>query len=112
MSKIAFIGDRDSVWGFRAFGISARPVTGDENAREVFAATVKEGVSIIFVTEDVYEACSEQITEYRDQALPTVTVLPNVKGSRGLAATEIRDAVSAAVGADILTDSGKGPSGG
>jgi len=107
MSKIAFIGDRDSVWGFQAFGISARPVTGDDHAREVFAEAVKEGTSIIFVTEDVYEACSEQIGKYRDQALPTVTVLPNVKGSRGLAATEIREAVSAAVGADILTDSGK-----
>ncbi len=108
MSKIAFIGDRDSVWGFAAFGISARPVTDDEHAREVLAATVREGTSIIFVTEDVYEACSEQIAEYRDLALPTITVLPNVKGSRGVAATEIREAVSAAVGADILTDTNKG----
>jgi len=107
MSKIAFIGDRDSVWGFRAFGIESLPITSDEEAREVFAATVKTGTSIIFVTEDVYEACSEQIAEYRDQALPTVTVLPNVKGSRHLAATEIREAVGAAVGADILTDSSK-----
>ncbi len=107
MSKIAFIGDRDSVWGFRAFGIKALPVTSDEHACEVLAATVRDGTSIIFVTEDVYEACAEQITEYRDQALPTITVLPNVQGSRGLAATEIREAVSAAVGADILTDSSK-----
>ena len=102
MSDIAFIGDRDTVWGFRAFGIRAVPVAGAEEAREALASTVAERTAIIFVTEDVYEACSEQIAEYRDQALPTVTVLPNVRGSRGIAAAEIHAAVSAAVGADIF----------
>ena len=106
MSKIAFIGDRDSVWGFRAFGIAAIPVADADGARDAFAAAVREGYAIIFVTEDVYEACSEQILEYRDQAIPTVTLLPNVRGSRGLAADEIHQAVSAAIGADILADSG------
>ncbi len=104
MSKIAFIGDRDSVWGFRAFGIDGVPVAGDEEAREAFAAAVRSGHAIIFVTEDVYEACADLIGEYRDLPLPTVTVLPNTRGSRGLAATGIHQAVSAAVGADILGD--------
>jgi V/A-type H+-transporting ATPase subunit F len=107
MSKIAFIGDRDSVWGFRAFGIAALPVADAGEARETLAAAVKKGYAIIFVTEDVYEACSEQIGEYRDLPIPTVTVLPNVRGSRGLAAAEIHQAVSAAIGADILADSEK-----
>lgn len=106
MSRIAFIGDRDSVWAFKAFGIDTLPAADAESAREAFARAVREGYAIIFVTEDVYEACSEQIAEYRDFALPTVTVLPSVRGSRGLAATEIHQAVSAAVGADILSESG------
>ncbi len=108
MSRIAFIGDRDSVWGFRAFGITARPVSSAEEAGEALAEVVRDGHTVVFVTEDVYEACSDEIVRYRDQALPTVTVLPSVTGSRGLAATQIRDAVSAAVGADILTAAMKG----
>jgi V/A-type H+-transporting ATPase subunit F len=104
MSDIAFIGDRDSVWGFAAFGMSVRAVSGGEEARAAFDEIVGEGPSIVFVTEDVYEACADQIAKYRDQPLPTVTVLPSVTGSRGLAAAEIHDAVSAAVGADILGD--------
>lgn len=108
MSKIAFIGDRDSVWGFRAFGIDVFPAADAEESRAAFETAVKGRHSIIFVTEDAYEACSEQIGKYRDMALPTVTVLPSVTGSRGLAATEIHQAVSAAVGADIL---GEGESG-
>ncbi len=102
MAEIAFIGDRDSVWGFAAFGIAVKAVSGADEARTAFDQTVREGTSVIFVTEDVHEACAEQIGKLKDQALPTVTVLPGVTGSRGLAAAEIHAAVSAAVGADIL----------
>ena len=107
MSRIAFIGDRDSVWGFKAFGIAVFPVAGADEAVAAFSAAVEGAHAIIFVTEDVYEACAEQVAQYRDLALPTVTVLPSVRGSRGLAATEIHEAVSAAIGADILGDSGE-----
>lgn len=102
MADIAFIGDRDSVWGFAAFGISVKAVSGGDEARTAFEETVHEGTSVIFVTEDVHEACAEQIGELRDRALPTVTVLPGVTGTRGLAVAQIRAAVSSAVGADIF----------
>jgi vacuolar-type H+-ATPase subunit F/Vma7 len=82
-------------------------VSDQEQAREAFSVAMKEGYAIVFVTEDVYEACAAQIAERRDQALPTVTVLPGIRGSRGLAATEIHRAVSAAVGADILGTGGR-----
>lgn len=107
MSKIAFIGDRDSVWGFRAFGVAVFPVSGPEEAGAALTAAVDGAHAVIFVTEDVYEACSVQVAKYRDLALPTITVLPSVTGSRGLAAAEIHQAVSAAIGADILAESGE-----
>jgi V/A-type H+-transporting ATPase subunit F len=104
MSKIAFIGDRDSVWGFRALGMTALPVAGAEEAKRALGEAVRGGHAIVFVTEDVYEVCSEEISVYRDQALPAITVLPGVTGSRNLIAGEIHRAVSAAVGADILAE--------
>jgi V/A-type H+-transporting ATPase subunit F len=107
MSDIAFIGDRDSVWGFAAFGMTVRPVVDADESRAAFDDVVAQGASVVFVTEDVYDACADQIERYRDQPLPTVTVLPSVKGSRGVAAAEIQEAVSAAVGADILGDASK-----
>jgi len=108
MAEIAFIGDRDSVWGFAAFGAGVEFAADADEARAAFDKTVRAGTPVIFVTEDVYEACEEQIHSLRDQALPTVTVLPGVTGSRGVAAAEIREAVSAAVGADILTEGAAG----
>jgi V/A-type H+-transporting ATPase subunit F len=102
MSKIAFVGDRDSVWGFRGLGVDVYPVADESEAREALERAAGGEHAIVFVTEDVYEACPEDIARYRDQALPTVTVLPGVTGSRGIAAGEIKRAVSAAIGADIL----------
>lgn len=106
MSRIAFIGDRDSVWGFRAFGTDVFPVSGGDEARAAFERAVETAHAVIFVTEDVYEACAEFVSKYRELALPTVTVLPSVTGSRGLAAAEMHEAVSAAIGADILGEPG------
>jgi V/A-type H+-transporting ATPase subunit F len=107
MSRIAFIGDRDSVWGFRAFGVTVWPVSTPDEARAALTEAAGGGYGVIFVTEDVYEACPDEIAKHRDRALPAVIVLPGVTGSRGLAATEIHEAVSAAVGADILADAGR-----
>jgi V/A-type H+/Na+-transporting ATPase subunit F len=107
MSRIAFIGDRDSVWGFRAFGIDVYPVSDLSDAEEILRAVIESAHAVVFVTEDIYESCGDLISEYRALALPTVTVLPSVTGSRGLAATEIHEAVSAAIGADILGESGE-----
>ena len=106
MSKIAFIGDRDSVWGFKTFGIDVYPAADSSQAKEALESAVASAHAIIFVTEDVYESCGDLVSKYRDLALPTVTVLPSVTGSRGLAATEIHEAVSAAIGADILGEPG------
>lgn len=105
MSSIAFIGDQDSVLGLRALGVRALPAATPDEARARFSEAVASDCVIVFVTEDVYEACAAEIAALRHEALPTVTVLPGVRGSRGLAAKEIHRAVSAAVGADILTGS-------
>ncbi len=86
--------------------MTALPVVGAEEAREALAEAVRDGHAVIFVTEDVYETCSDEIAAYRDQALPTITVLPGVRGSRNLMAGEMHRAVSAAVGADILAEAG------
>ncbi|MBN2565080.1 MAG: hypothetical protein JXB46_05165 [Candidatus Eisenbacteria bacterium] len=106
MSRIAFIGDRDSIWGFRAFGVAVYPIASAEEAREALDEAIRDGHLVVFLTEDVYEACGEQVAEYRELALPTLTVLPSVTGSRGIAATQIHQAVSSAIGVDILGEPG------
>ncbi len=101
MSKIAMVGDRDSIWAFKAFRLSLYFVKDGEE-KEVLARALTGNYSIIFVTEGVFRACREQIDEIRDKTLPSITVLPNLRGSQGLGTEEIKRAVRKAVGADIL----------
>lgn len=51
MYKIAVVGDRDSVLGFQALGLSVFPVETAEEARRVIHATAKEAYAIIYLTE-------------------------------------------------------------
>ena len=50
MYKIAVVGDRDSVLGFQALGLSVFPVETAEDARRVIHATAKEAYAIIYLT--------------------------------------------------------------
>ena len=53
MYKIAVVGDRDSVLGFQALGLSVFPVETAEEARRVIHATAKEAYAIIYLTEQL-----------------------------------------------------------
>jgi vacuolar-type H+-ATPase subunit F/Vma7 len=103
--KIAFVGGKTSSMGFHALGVDTFQVPVPEEAPEVWERVDPDEYTIIFVTEPVYTALSEQIAELREVRegrLPVVTVLPAVSGSRGAGFEEVRSLVEKAVGADIM----------
>ncbi len=102
MSDIAFIGDRDTVWPFKALGCDVFFAEGPESAPGLIADAVKREFKIIFVTEEVRESAQEKIDAYAEQATPTFTVIPSVKGSRGVAMQIIRESVRKAMGAEFI----------
>ena len=56
--------------------------------------------------EDVkrtYVNGDQKVEALRDEALPVITVIPAVAGSRGIGQEEIRALVEKAVGADIMS---------
>ena len=53
MHKIAIIGDRDSILGFKALGISVFPVMKKEEALEILPKLVEEEYAAIFITENI-----------------------------------------------------------
>jgi vacuolar-type H+-ATPase subunit F/Vma7 len=102
MSDIAFIGDRDTIWPFKAFG--ADVFFADEHASlpRLVAEVSQMQFKIIFVTEDVYESARERIDGFIEESTPTFSIIPSVKGSRGIAARMIRDSVRRAMGAEFI----------
>ena len=50
MYKIALIGNRDTIIGFKLLGISLFPTTKKDEAVEILDKLVKEEYAVIFVT--------------------------------------------------------------
>ncbi len=102
--KVAFIGDADSVLGFRALGVeTVVPVSGDD-AREQFERLIKEETSVIMITEDLMDQLQDQIDETVHLAVPSVVVLPGVKGTQRKGENTIRELIIKAVGVDLMSE--------
>ena len=86
MAKIAVIGDRDSVLGFRALGLEVHTVEDSTEARHLLRKAAEEGCAAVFLTEAL---------------TPAIVLIPGKGGSLGLGETALHNAVERAVGADI-----------
>ena len=96
MYKIAVVGDRDSVLGFQALGLSVFPVETAEEARRVIHATAKEAYAIIYLTEQLGTQLKDLLAQYEKE------LAPGKEGSLGIGMEKITETVERAVGADIL----------
>jgi len=102
MSDIAFIGDRDTVWPFQAFGTDVFFSDEHESVARLVAEVSQKGFKIIFVTEDVYEHARAGIDVFAEESVPVFAIIPSVKGSRGVAIQLVRDSVRRAMGAEFI----------
>ncbi len=100
--KIAAIGDRDSVIGFRALGLDVFPVDSVEQARSTLHRLAKENYAIVYLTEGYAKDMSAEISRYKDAVTPAVILIPGKEGSLGIGLDAVKTAVERAVGADIL----------
>lgn len=107
--KIAFIGDVDTVLGFRALGVDTVVPEDEAGASEEFGRLVAEGYSVIMVTEDLVDGLAEQIEETAHRALPAVVVLPGIAGRQRRGEETIRRLITRAVGVDLMAEEGSGP---
>ena len=98
MYKIGVIGDRESILGFRAVGLTVFPCDEAEEAKKILKQIAKDDFAIIYVTEELYQYMGEDIKAYVDLRLPAV--IPD--GTLGIGMQNVRSAVERAVGADIL----------
>ena len=101
MYKIAVLGDRDSVMGFKALGLETFFAEDAEQARHTLHQLAKEDYAIIYITEQLAELLSADIDRYKTSVTPAVILIPGKTGSLGLGARALQNAVERAVGADI-----------
>ena len=104
MLKIAVIGGRETVIGFKALGLDAFPTADAEEASRILRALTREGqnYAIIYIEENLAGQLSREINKFKDSPTPAIILIPGREGSLGLGQSALKAAVERAVGTDIL----------
>lgn len=102
MPKVAVLGQRDAVLGFKASGAVAFPADSPEEARKQLGVILQGDYAILLVTEEIAEILAKELEPLYDMPKPVVTILPDARKPRGVGMELLRKRVERAVGADIL----------
>ena len=103
MYKIGVIGDKASVSGFKAVGLSVFPCADSAEARKTLSRLTKEeNYAIIYITEGLCRNMADELDKHKDKMLPAIIPIPGMDGSYGIGMTGVKKSVERAVGADIL----------
>ena len=100
--KIGVVGDKDSVFAFKALGIDVFPVVESDEARKTIDRLAMNNYAVIFVTEQVAQNIEETIERYNRETLPAVILIPSNQGTLNIGMQRISDNVEKAVGVNIL----------
>ncbi|MBQ9663333.1 MAG: V-type ATP synthase subunit F [Oscillospiraceae bacterium] len=106
MLKIAVIGGKDTVIGFKAVGLEACPAVNAAEALQALRELTKEGseYAIIYIEEKLAQEISHEIDKFKDSPTPAIILIPGREGSLGLGKSALKAAVERAVGTNILGD--------
>lgn len=111
--KIAIIGSREAILGFKALGLEPVYASNNEEAVTALYALKKEKIeikgesknkyAIVFVMEDLMtDITPEDYKKLTADPLPAIIPLPSHLGSTGYGLTKLKAIVERAVGMDIL----------
>jgi V/A-type H+-transporting ATPase subunit F len=107
MLKIAVIGGRDTVMGFKALGLDTFPAEDSAEAGRLLRQLTRESeaeYAIIYIEETFAVQLQAEISKFKDSPSPAIILIPGREGSSGYGLQALRDAVERAVGTNILGD--------
>ena len=106
MLKIAVIGGRETVMGFKALGLETYPVLDAAEANQTLRRLTRESedYAIIYIEENLAAQLSNEINKFKDSPTPAIILIPGREGSMGLGLSALNAAVERAVGTNILGD--------
>ena len=96
MYKIAVVGDRDSVLGFKALGLEVCPAQSADEAREIIHRLAKENCAILYLTEQLAVQLQSELQRYKDALTPAIILIPGKEGSLGIGMANVKTAVERA----------------
>lgn len=104
MSKIAVMGDKDSIYGFAALGLSVFECSAAADAAALLRRLAASDYAVIYITEKLAALIPEEIDRFRGVLSPAVILIPGVSGNTGKGLSDVEISVEKAVGSNILSN--------
>lgn len=102
MHKIALMGNRETIIGFKLLGVSIFPVKKKEESVEILNKLVKEEYAVIFITEEIGCQIIEEIEILQKTSFTSITIIPSKSEKKYLGLKILRNNIEKAIGTDIL----------
>ena len=100
--RVAVIGDRDSVMGFRSLGMEALEAVSRSDILEKLSRVCSGAYGVVFITEHAASLVLDELENLRARRLPAVVPIPSTQGTLGIGMEQVKESVKKAVGVDIL----------
>lgn len=107
MYKVAAVGNKESVFAFKAVGIQTFPIKEGFEARKIIDELAKAGYGLIFLTEHVAGEIPDTVKRYNKEMLPAIILVPGSQGSLGIGMDAINANVEKAVSSNIFANDKK-----
>lgn len=103
-AKIGVVGPKDIYLGFKSLGLRVIDARTPREAEAAILELASQGAAIIFVAEGLAQGLLPLIERFSRQPSPAIVMIPDHRGSLGLARERLRRLVEKAVGIDILAE--------
>ena len=102
MLKVAAIGDRESVTGFKSIGLEIHtPYATDESVALMKKLCESNEYAAIFITEELAVECREIIKKYENRTTPAIISIPGVRNNTGEGMLSVSRSIERAVGSQL-----------
>ena len=102
-SKIAVIGDKDSVLAFKAVGVEVFDATTPEQAAGLIKKLSQSGgYAVLLIAEVLAELIPDTLMKAKLQTYPAVVPIPTTATPSGFGLSGIKSDVEKAIGVDII----------
>lgn len=102
--KIAVVGEKGSVMGFRAVGFDVVEAHEPDEISAAVQRLVGEEYGVVFLTEQALAKTPGLLDRYKNVRIPAIIPIPGRDGSLGIGLKNLHKSVERAVGADILAE--------
>ncbi|MCL2375032.1 MAG: V-type ATP synthase subunit F [Firmicutes bacterium] len=101
--RIAVLGDKNSVFAFRALGCETLVVFSAADVEGAVKRLVKEECPVILITEEYAEKIDGTLQKLKNRTLPVIIPIPSLNSPNNKYALEgLKKSVERAIGADII----------